>query len=85
MQQQIEQLKDQLKKQEKLASLGVLSAGIAHERGKGIIVAVNKWDAVEKDDKTIYRQTEKISFFLLTHLWLVVPLRLSVTRYFLYP
>ncbi len=35
-------------------------AGIAHERGKGIIVAVNKWDAVEKDDKTIYRQTEKI-------------------------
>lgn len=35
-------------------------AGIAHERGKGIIIAVNKWDAVEKDDKTIYRQTEKI-------------------------
>jgi len=35
-------------------------AGIAHERGKGIIVAVNKWDAVEKDDKTIYKQTEKI-------------------------
>ena len=30
-------------------------AGIAHERGKGIIIAVNKWDAVEKDDKTIYR------------------------------
>lgn len=35
-------------------------AGIAHERGKGMIVAVNKWDAVEKDDKTIYRFTEKI-------------------------
>ena len=35
-------------------------AGIAHERGKGIIIAVNKWDAVEKDDKTIYRYTEKI-------------------------
>lgn len=35
-------------------------AGIAHERGKGVIVAVNKWDAIEKDDKTIYRQTEKI-------------------------
>ena len=35
-------------------------AGIAHERGKGIIIAVNKWDAVEKDDKTIYRHTEKI-------------------------
>jgi len=34
--------------------------GIAHERGKAIIVAVNKWDAIEKDDKTIYRFTEKI-------------------------
>ncbi|HKM22903.1 MAG TPA: ribosome biogenesis GTPase Der [Lachnospiraceae bacterium] len=35
-------------------------AGIAHERGKGVIIAVNKWDAVEKDDKTIYRFTEKV-------------------------
>ncbi|MBR5339536.1 MAG: ribosome biogenesis GTPase Der [Lachnospiraceae bacterium] len=35
-------------------------AGIAHERGKGIIVVVNKWDLVEKDDKTIYRFTEDI-------------------------
>ena len=35
-------------------------AGIAHERGKGFIVAVNKWDLVEKNDKTIYRFTEKI-------------------------
>lgn len=35
-------------------------AGIAHDRGKGIIVAVNKWDALEKDDKTIYRFTEKV-------------------------
>ena len=35
-------------------------AGIAHERGKGVIVAVNKWDAVQKDDRTIYRHTEKI-------------------------
>ncbi len=34
--------------------------GIAHERGKAIIVAVNKWDAIEKDDKTIYRFTEKV-------------------------
>jgi C4-dicarboxylate-specific signal transduction histidine kinase len=31
MEQQIEQLQEQLKKQEKLASLGLLSAGIAHE------------------------------------------------------
>lgn len=35
-------------------------AGIAHERGKGIIVAVNKWDAIEKDDKTVKRFTERI-------------------------
>ncbi len=35
-------------------------AGIAHERGKGIIVAVNKWDAIEKDDKTIYKYTAKV-------------------------
>ena len=35
-------------------------AGIAHDRGKGILVAVNKWDAVEKDDKTIYEYTKKI-------------------------
>jgi len=35
-------------------------AGIAHERGKGIIIAVNKWDAVEKDDKTMYRHTSRI-------------------------
>lgn len=35
-------------------------AGIAHDRGKGVIIVVNKWDAIEKDDKTIYRFTEKI-------------------------
>jgi len=35
-------------------------AGIAHDAGKAIIVAVNKWDAVEKDDKTIYRFTEDV-------------------------
>lgn len=35
-------------------------AGIAHERGKGIIIAVNKWDAIEKDDRTIYKHTERI-------------------------
>lgn len=35
-------------------------AGIAHERGKGIIIAVNKWDAVEKDDKTMYKYSRDI-------------------------
>ena len=35
-------------------------AGIAHDRGKAVIIAVNKWDAVEKDDKTIYKVTDKV-------------------------
>ncbi|MBQ3035342.1 MAG: ribosome biogenesis GTPase Der [Lachnospiraceae bacterium] len=35
-------------------------AGIAHERGKGIIIAVNKWDAIEKDDKTTNKFTAEI-------------------------
>ena len=34
-------------------------AGIAHERGKGIIIAVNKWDAIEKDDKTCLLYTSR--------------------------
>ncbi len=39
-------------------------AGIAHERGKGIIIAVNKWDAIEKNDKTVYEYTNKIRTIL---------------------
>jgi GTP-binding protein len=35
-------------------------AGIAHERGKGIIIAVNKWDAVEKDNNSVKEHTQKI-------------------------
>ena len=35
-------------------------AGIAHERGKGIIIAVNKWDAIEKNDKTVKEHTDRI-------------------------
>ena len=48
------------------ATLGVSEqdtkiAGIAHERGKGAILLVNKWDAVEdKNDKTIYKFTEEL-------------------------
>ena len=34
-------------------------AGIAHERGKGIIIAVNKWKKKKKDDKTIYRFSDR--------------------------
>ncbi|MCR4815228.1 MAG: ribosome biogenesis GTPase Der [Lachnospiraceae bacterium] len=35
-------------------------AGVAHERGKGMIIAVNKWDAVEKDNKTMNEFTKKV-------------------------
>lgn len=35
-------------------------AGIAHERGKAVIIAVNKWDAIEKDNKTVNRYSAKI-------------------------
>ena len=35
-------------------------AGIAHDRGKGIVIVVNKWDAIEKNDKTIYEFQNKI-------------------------
>ena len=35
-------------------------AGIAHERGKGMIIAVNKWDLIEKDDRTMNRFKDDI-------------------------
>lgn len=35
-------------------------AGIAHERGKGIIIVVNKWDAIEKNDKTMREYDQEI-------------------------
>ena len=35
-------------------------AGIAHERGKGIIVVVNKWDAIEKDNHSVKKFTNEI-------------------------
>lgn len=36
-------------------------AGIAHERGKAAIIAVNKWDAIEKDDKTMNKFLKDIA------------------------
>ncbi len=35
-------------------------AGIAHDRGKGCIIAVNKWDSIDKDNKTVNEYTKKI-------------------------
>ena len=39
-------------------------AGIAHERGKGMIIVVNKWDLVEKNDKTMNEHSKKIKEIL---------------------
>ena len=36
-------------------------AGIAHEQGKACIIAVNKWDAAEKDDKTMDRMRKELA------------------------
>ena len=35
-------------------------AGIAHERGKGIIIVVNKWDAIEKNDRTMREYEQEV-------------------------
>lgn len=35
-------------------------AGFAHERGKASVIVVNKWDVVEKDDKTMNKIKEKV-------------------------
>lgn len=35
-------------------------AGIAHERGKGVIIVVNKWDAIEKNDRTMREYESRI-------------------------
>ena len=39
-------------------------AGLAHDNGKGVVIAVNKWDAIEKDDKTMYRFLQEIESVL---------------------
>ncbi len=35
-------------------------AGYAHEAGRAVIIVVNKWDAIEKDDKTLREFEQKI-------------------------
>lgn len=39
-------------------------AGIAHDRGKGMIIAVNKWDLIEKNNKTVNEYTSDIKEIL---------------------
>ncbi len=40
-------------------------AGYVHEQGKGLIIVVNKWDLIEKGDKTMNEFTERIKSQLL--------------------
>ena len=44
-------------------------AGMAHEAGKGCIIAVNKWDAIEKDDKTMneFRKNLDVEFGFMSY------------------
>ncbi len=44
-------------------------AGLAHEAGKGCVIAVNKWDAVEKDGKTMqgYRKKLEVDFSFMSY------------------
>lgn len=44
-------------------------AGLAHEAGKGCVIAVNKWDAVEKDGRTMqeYRKKLKVDFSFMAY------------------
>lgn len=44
-------------------------AGLAHEAGKGCIIVVNKWDAVEKDDRTMieYRKSLENDFSFMSY------------------
>lgn len=44
-------------------------AGMAHEAGKGCIIAVNKWDAIEKDDKTMseFRKQLDLDFAFMSY------------------
>ncbi len=44
-------------------------AGMAHEAGKGCIICVNKWDAIEKDDKTMseFRKQLDIDFGFMSY------------------
>ncbi len=44
-------------------------AGLAHDAGKGCVIAVNKWDAVEKDDKTMqsYRKQLEVDFAFMSY------------------
>ena len=55
-------------------------AGIAHDRGKGIIIAVNKWDAIEKNDKSVKEHSDRIRQVLSFYAICGDPFYLSTDR-----
>ncbi|MDR1253551.1 MAG: ribosome biogenesis GTPase Der [Oscillospiraceae bacterium] len=54
---------------EGISEQDVRVAGLAYEAGKGCAIAVNKWDSIEKNDKTMqeYRTRLKDSFAFMSH------------------
>ncbi|MCL2755319.1 MAG: ribosome biogenesis GTPase Der, partial [Oscillospiraceae bacterium] len=44
-------------------------AGYAHDRGKACVIAVNKWDLIEKDDKTMskFRKQLEVDFSFMSY------------------
>ena len=49
-----------LNAEEGITTYDVNIAGLAHNKGNGILLLVNKWDAIDKNDKTIYQWTNEI-------------------------
>ena len=45
---------------ENITKADVTICGMAHNKGKGVLIVVNKWDLIDKDDKTINEYTKKI-------------------------
>ncbi|MFC0188526.1 ribosome biogenesis GTPase Der [Fictibacillus aquaticus] len=63
-------------------------AGYAHEAGKAVVIVVNKWDAIEKDDKTMREFEQKIRdhFLYLSYAPIVFVSALTKQRlHHLYP
>jgi len=44
-------------------------AGYAHEQGKACVIAINKWDSIEKDDKTMneFRKKLEVDFSFMSY------------------
>ena len=59
-------------------------AGIAHERGKGVIIVVNKWDAIEKNDRTMREYESDIPYAEIMYVSAATGHRLNRLFYMIY-